>query len=109
MTQTLYSNLGVLQSIGIKPPILSSLVDSNMCLNIKLKPPRFPKNQKTSKKCYDGIFVRAMGHFYHLYDLKERLYIVSLDKLHFEPHEWIDSHRQLILDRVTNVSQQKES
>jgi hypothetical protein len=85
------------------PPAYTYLKDGPHC-DIKLKPPKFPKNAKTSKKVYkDTYFIRPMGHFNHVYDLKEKLYVVSILKEH-NVLSWIDMNQKQIKNRIAALS-----
>ena len=99
-SQEAYSKYSDNGRIGmVEPPPYTHLEDGPSC-DIKLKPPKFPKNTKTSKKVYkDTYFIRPMGHFNHVYDLKERLYIVSILKEH-DVLSWIDINQEKIEERI---------
>ena len=73
-------------------------------LSIKLKPIKYPKNLKTSKKVYLSTYLlRKTGNFIHIYHIIENLYIVSLvNKDIDEVKSWIDKNKEKIEEKVKN-------
>ena len=70
--------------------------------DIKLKPPKYPKNPDKSKKVYKGIFIRSMKPFKALYHIEENIYIVSLHD-QIDVYSWIDKNEKKITERIENA------
>ena len=100
LTELQYSKLTDFGRIGISPP--PKEIENNVYPNcdLKLQPPkRFPKS---GKKLYKGLFLRALGHFTHIYDVESKIYIVSILKTQ-DPKEWVDRNYDRIIDRLSKV------
>ena len=88
--------------IGMEKPPAYTELKEGPSLSIKLKPPKYPKNLKTSKKVYLSTYLlRKLGSFWHIYHILENIYIVSLvDKDIDEVKSWIDKNKEKIEERV---------
>ena len=103
MTRAYYNRLSKTGKIGIKLPVSDEVPVNGTCLDIKLKPPKFPKKWETSKKTYKDLFIRSLKHntVHHVY-AKDGLYVVSLYKSYDEAMEWIKTNQEKINGRVEN-------
>lgn len=71
-----------------------TMIDNELCLPLKFKPPKIPAK---SKKIYKSVFKRSMKPFVGLYDAQTGIYICSIQK---DPDDWIDTNLQKIKERV---------
>ncbi len=103
MTAACYELLSKTGKISIKRPVSDEVPVNGTCLDIKLKPPKFPKKWETSKKTYKDLFIRSLKHSseHHIY-ARNGLYVVSLYKSFDEAIEWIDKRYDEILKRIEN-------
>ena len=90
--------------IGITPVIQKTKIPDGPNVDLKLKPPKFPKSWDKSKKTYKDLFVRSLKkssehHIYH----REGVYVVSLYKTLDEAIEWIDRNYTKIQERVNDI------
>ena len=88
--------------IGMEIPASYTKLYDGPSLSIKLKPPRFPKNQNKSIKCHRGFFIRSLGKFKHIYSIEDNLYVVSLFT-EVDHIEWINNRYDEIIKRVNKL------
>ena len=100
--QEAFYKYSVMGRIGMEEPPTYIELQEGPSLSIKLKPPRYPKNLKASKKVYLSTYLlRKLGSFWHIYHILENIYIVSLvDKDIDEVKSWIDKNKNKIEERL---------
>jgi len=96
---TAYSKYSETARIGMNIPKEYIQLKEGVSLDIKLAPPKFPKNPDKSKKVYKGIFIRSQKPFKALYDIETGIYICSLFNDRDE-RVWIDENYNKIKERI---------
>jgi hypothetical protein len=86
--------------IGMKVPPAYVALKDGPSLPLWLKPIKYPKNLKASKKVYkEKYLLRSKDGQTHIYSIEENLYIVSLQG-NVEVKEWIDKNENKIKERI---------